>query len=151
MRRRVAWLVGFPILLFMCFMLAPITTAFSSTVQTATSATAPVVIFGIAVDTAFVLSLVTGLVIPLVSSLLSKTHWSGGVTGVITLALSAVSGFCTEWAKAPDLDHYDWKHAVVISAGALLMAYLGRNVAWRGSQVDSKLLSIGSSGLPPHP
>ena len=126
--------------IYTCFILAPIS-SFADTVDTRTG---PLVVFGIVVDTAFMLALITGTIIPLVSSLLSKTHWSSGVTGVITMALAAISGFFTEWAQSSNASHYDWKHAVLIAIGTLLMAFLGRNVAWKGSKTDAKLLAIGS-------
>lgn len=111
---------------------------------TAQQASTSLSFFGVPVDTAFVLSVATSYVIPLISSLLGQIHWDSWVLGIITTVIATANGFLTEWAQSSSVNHYDWKHALVISFADLLLALTGRKVSWEKTRLDSRLLQIGS-------
>ena len=99
-------------------------------------------------NTALILLLVTSLVIPLVSELLSKAHWSEQATGLITMLLAAVGGFCTEWSQSPNMDHYDWKTAAGAALLAFVIAVAAHYGVWKGGSLAAKLRTVGPGGAP---
>lgn len=99
---------------------------------------------------ATILSFVTATVIPLVSALLAKQKWPVDVVGLLTLLLSAVSGFVTEWQVAPH--NFDWKTAAARSLVAFGIAVAAHYGIWKGTSTEAALLNVGSgSGLAPLP
>jgi hypothetical protein len=130
----------YAVFFYACFILAPV----ASFAATAHAASARLTVFGIAVDTAFLLSMSLSFVIPLLSSLLSRTHWPSEVTALLTLAIAAVNGFLTESAQSSDVNHYNWKHALMIALGSWIVAVLARLGIWQGTKTDAKALAIGS-------
>ena len=93
-------------------------------------------------DTATIIALAIALVIPAVSSLLSKVHWPKEVVGLITLALSALNGFLTEWAKSPS--NFDWKSGLLLTVASFAIAIASRYGILKDTKLDAKLLSVGS-------
>lgn len=87
---------------------------------------------------ATLLSFLTGYAIPYVSALVSKTN--GWWTGFVTLALSTISGFLSEWAAAGD--KFDWKAAALTSIVTAAIAW-GSHSKWlRGTVIEAKLLQF---------
>lgn len=96
-------------------------------------------------DTSIIISLIISVVLPLLSSLLSKAHWPAEVAGIITLALSTANGFFTEWAQSSSgPGTFDWRDALGLALSSFIIAALGRLVLWRNTEIDAKLLAIGS-------
>lgn len=102
-------------------------------------------------STAFVLSIVVSLVIPLASSLLTRAHWSVQATGMITMLLSAISGFFVEWSQAVNIDHFNWKNAAVAALVSYAFAVAAHYGAWKGSAEALLHAFPGRSATPAPP
>lgn len=100
---------------------------------------------------AFVLSIVVSVVIPLVAALLTRQKWSVEVTGIISLALSAIAGFCVEWSQATDLSHFDWKAAALNALGSYVVAVAAHYGAWKGGSIEGSLHAFPSVKAAPAP
>lgn len=88
------------------------------------------------------LMIATSVVIPLCSALLSRANWPQEVTGILTLLLSAVSGFVTEAAVDPD--HYSWGNGLVRAAIVFILAILSHYGLWKDTTTQRKLLEVGA-------
>ena len=93
-------------------------------------------------DGTTIIGLILSLFIPLLTSLLAKAHWPTEIQSIITIALGTATGFFTEWADAGTT--FDWKTALGLSLGSLLIAIAARYGFWRETPLDAKLLSVGS-------
>ena len=71
-----------------------------------------------------------------------QSHWPTEIQSIITIALGTATGFFTEWADAGTT--FDWKTALGLSLGSLLIAIAARYGFWRETPLDAKLLSVGS-------
>lgn len=99
-----------------------------------------------ALNLATTLALVVSVVLPLVSSLLTKPEVPAELRGVLTLLLSAVTGFVTEWAHAAasaDVS-FRWQAAAGTAAVSFVIAILSRYGLWKGTATDAKALAVGS-------
>jgi hypothetical protein len=95
-----------------------------------------------ALDGTAIIGLVLSLFIPLLTSLLARAQWPSEIQSLITLALGTATGFFTEWAAAGT--EFDWRTALGLSLGSLLIAIAARYGFWRETPLDAKLLSVGS-------
>lgn len=93
-------------------------------------------------DTATALALVLSTLIPALSTLIRRPHWSVGVAGVITLALSTLTGFLTTWADSSGASHYHWQTAAEISLSSFIIAAFARLVLWKDTNTDNALAKI---------
>jgi len=89
---------------------------------------------------ATLLSFLSGYAIPYVSALVSKTNswW----TGLVTIVLSTLSGFLSEWAAVGD--KFDWKAAALTSIVTAAIAW-GSHSKWlKGTAIETLLLKFGT-------
>lgn len=93
-------------------------------------------------STATILALLAGVVLPGVSSLLANLVIPVEARALLTMLLSAVSGFVAEWAHDPH--GYDWRRGAVTALGTYILAAAARSQFWRKSALDSKLLAVGA-------
>lgn len=102
------------------------------------------------ITTALVLSIVVSVFIPLVAALLTRSKWSKEVTGYLSLLLSAISGFCVEWAQASDISHFNWKVAALNAIVAYVVAVSAHVGAWTKTSVEASLHAFpGQPAQPP--
>ena len=99
---------------------------------------------------ALVAGFVVSVIIPAVSSLVGRQHWRhlGFRLGLITLALSTLDGFFSQWAATPDGTPFAWRAALGAAATSYLIAVLARLNLWKGTTVDAALLAVGSKPAP---
>jgi uncharacterized membrane-anchored protein len=100
----------------------------------------------VTVNLATTLALLVSVVIPLLSSLFTKASMPAEVRGILTLLLSAVTGFVTEWAHAASSNDvsFHWQTAAGTAAVSFVIAILSRYGLWRGTATDAKALAVGS-------
>lgn len=101
--------------------------------------------------TAVAVVFIAGYFLPFITSLVSKQHWSGATMGLVTTILSAITGFFGEWASSPDIEHFDWRSALALALGALATSLLSRYLVLIHTELDAKLLAIGSRPAAPAP
>lgn len=92
------------------------------------------------------LGLLVSIVIPAASALLVKAHWDASVTGVLTLLLSTADGFLTQWAHAGS--GFDWRAAAGTALMSWLIAALTQSKILSGTQLEARLLALGSGVTP---
>jgi hypothetical protein len=56
----------------------------------------------------------------------------------------------TEWIDSSSVNHYDWKTAAGVSLFSLLIAIGAHYGFWKGTAVQSHLLSVGNSSTDVH-
>ena len=95
----------------------------------------------LALDGTTIIGLVLSILIPLLTSLLAKAHWPTEIQSLITIVLATATGFLTEWIDAGST--FDWKTALGLSLGSMLVAIAARYGFWRETPLDAKLLSVG--------
>lgn len=93
-------------------------------------------------STATLVAYVLSVGLPLLSSLLSRQHWPSELTGILTLLLSGLTGFGTEWAHAGS--GFRWQAAASVALTSFVIAILSRYGIWRDTHLDAKLLLAGS-------
>jgi uncharacterized membrane protein YfcA len=96
-------------------------------------------------DTATILGLIISVVIPGLASLLNVGRLPAAASGLITLALSTLTGFLTAWKANPD--GYDWKQGALAALGSYIVAAVARRQLWAGTQTDARLLAAGKPGV----
>lgn len=92
-------------------------------------------------DTATIIGLILSVIIPGVSSLLNVGKLAPAASGLITLALSTLTGFLTAWQSAGD--GFDWQQGALTALGSYIVAAIARRQLWAGTQVDQALLAVG--------
>lgn len=95
-------------------------------------------------DTAQTLAVVLSFVIPALSALLARGKVPANVAGVLTLLISAIGGFATEWADSSNSTHYDWKTAAGVAAFSYAVAVLSHFGLWKGTETHNALLAAGN-------
>lgn len=95
-------------------------------------------------DTATSLSVVLSFVIPALSALAARGKIPANVAGLITMLISALNGFFTEWAESSGPTHFDWKTAAGIALFSYLVAVASHYGLWRGTETQAHLLAVGN-------
>lgn len=92
------------------------------------------------VPTPLLIGFVVSNVIPYLSALATKApSWA---TGAITLALSTLTGFLSEWAAQGSA--FDWKAALGASLVSWAVAALHHSKILAGTQVEAQLYAVGA-------
>jgi hypothetical protein len=103
-------------------------------------------------DLAQVVSLLIGVVLPIITGLVTKWETSPGTRAVVLLALSAVTGFATEFLATLN-------SGTAFDLGATLLATFGTFLTgvglhfglWKPVGVSATVKRIGSRKAPPAP
>jgi hypothetical protein len=90
-------------------------------------------------------SLAASVLIPLLSAVLyrQRSAHRGMLFGLLTLALSAVNGFLTEWAAA-GTSHFDWQDGVWRAALAYGLAVAAHYGYVKDTPTEARLIAAGS-------
>jgi uncharacterized membrane protein YfcA len=83
---------------------------------------------------------------PLLSSFVSRQHWPQWVTGLLTLVISTVGGFVSEWFQDPS--HFHIGQATFKAFLAYFLAAVAHQKIWSSTLLDAKLLAFPRR-LPP--
>ena len=95
-------------------------------------------------DTALILSITLSVFIPLLSAAIRWRKLPADLVGVLTLVISAINGFVTEWAESSDVNHYDWRTALGIMLYSLIFAVAAHYGFWKNTSITNNLLVLGT-------
>lgn len=93
-----------------------------------------------------IISFLIGFVIPLVTALVAKPRWSRATKGIITLVLSAITSFLSQWLQSLNShDPFNWK-AVALTGIVTLFIAIGTYFGWwKGSPIQVNLHNSGNT------
>jgi hypothetical protein len=74
------------------------------------------------INTSLILSILLGTIIPIVTGIITKAKLNESIRGLVTLTISAITGFLTTWSFAPDSDHFNYQSVILASTLAWVTA-----------------------------
>lgn len=87
------------------------------------------------ITTVQVASLLIGFFLPILASLVTKQSWSAGIKSIVLLALSAITGFLTEFVNSAD---FVWQQALLTSVMTFVVGVATYYGLWHPTGVSTK-------------